>query len=815
MKRLFLIVSVALLALTACNYKERPSGDPEGIAMIVKNGDIDYWKQIETSFRSSCQEKGLEAYYYSTSSETAYQEQLAAVKELRRVGRKALKGIILAPSYGINGENAEAEVAALAQERGIPVVIIDSPVKANGPLASYPYIGTDNAAAGEAMAKLVSADRVAVFAMINSPGIERATAFKALKPGAEVFRVGDTCLDEVKAVLDKYSDFVFFNGNDLVDALPYLMAAGKNVYTFDVYGQFLDLLISGSPYFKGVMAQNTFTMATKAVETVLSNSKQGAMVPPFFISTSNLTDFEVQPFLHFYNKQIPDLKVAEKIIGKWMFAERDGEPTPTDKKRVFTFVTDTKAYVSVSRDSETEAGTKWLNHEEADVAISGNKVTVTMHPDEHTTIVNKFTVTAINDKAMAACVNLTVTVDGEVERNVENNLRLNKVHEDYSEAIVGLWEGRCTSGGSEYDDGEVHRWAYNDDGTYVYYVKNTAGEWVYSENTLNEYFVDGRLLCSRWMDNGVEYREWWEIAIEDDKMNWTALRQKPGEEPYTATFEMTLVPGLAMIGKAGQFDYWEQIETTFNRVCQEKGVIPYYFSTSADNAYAEQIAALEELSKLRKDALKGIIYTPCYGPNGENAEAEVAALANERGIPVIIFDTYAKETGPLASYPFIGTDNTGAGIDLAAEVTAERVAAFAKVNTPGVERGEAFMAIKPQTNLVTVSESAVSEVEAVLDDYDDFVFFNGSNLLEVYATLKAAGKNVYTFDVYEEFLDELIAGSTCLKGIMAQNTFLMARKAVEAALAAAKEGELVPTFYITSDNLLDPNVMPFIEYYKK
>ena len=79
----------------------------------------------------------------------------------------------------------------------------------------------------------------------------------------------------------------------------------------------------------------------------------------------------------------------------------------------------------------------------------------------------------------------------------------------------------------------------------------------------------------------------------------------------------------------------------------------------------------------------------------------------------------------------------------------------------------------------------------------------------------AAGKNVYTFDVYEEFLDELIAGSTCLKGIMAQNTFLMTRKAVEAALAAAKEGELVPAFFITGDNLLDPNVKPFLEYYKK
>lgn len=58
--------------------------------MIVKNGDIDYWRQIEASFRSSCQEKGLEAYYYSTTSEAA----LAAAKEGE-----------LVPAFFITGDN--------------------------------------------------------------------------------------------------------------------------------------------------------------------------------------------------------------------------------------------------------------------------------------------------------------------------------------------------------------------------------------------------------------------------------------------------------------------------------------------------------------------------------------------------------------------------------------------------------------------------------------------------------------------------------------------------------------------------------------
>ena len=35
----------------------------------------------------------------------------------------------------------------------------------------------------------------------------------------------------------------------------------------------------------------------------------------------------------------PDLNVAEKIIGKWMSAEINGKPFPTDNKGVYTFLT--------------------------------------------------------------------------------------------------------------------------------------------------------------------------------------------------------------------------------------------------------------------------------------------------------------------------------------------------------------------------------------------------------------------------------------------------------------------------------------------
>ncbi len=63
-------------------------------------------------------------------------------------------------------------------------------------------------------------------------------------------------------------------------------------------------------------------------------------------------------------------------------------------------------------------------------------------------------------------------------------------------------------------------------------------------NTLSEYFVDGTLLCSRWKNvgNDKENRESWEIAsIENDVMNWTALRRNADGTTYTATFSMKRV----------------------------------------------------------------------------------------------------------------------------------------------------------------------------------------------------------------------------------------------------------------------------------
>ena len=235
-----------------------------------------------------------------------------------------------------------------------------------------------------------------------------------------------------------------------------------------------------------------------------------------------------------------DLNLKENIIGKWMMSDRDGQPIATDGKLVFTFVSTNKALVSASLNYQPVVGTRWSDQVEADIAISGNKVTVNMNLDEHTKVAEEYNITAISGSEFTANHKVTVTVDGNVMLSDEDILRFVKVTADFSAAIIGTWEGHCTSAGSVFDDGQEHRWQYKADGTYVYYVKD-GDNWVPSANTLNEYFVDGKLLCTRWVDNGVENREWWEISINGNRMNWTALRQNDDGTTFTATFEMEKV----------------------------------------------------------------------------------------------------------------------------------------------------------------------------------------------------------------------------------------------------------------------------------
>ena len=238
--------------------------------------------------------------------------------------------------------------------------------------------------------------------------------------------------------------------------------------------------------------------------------------------------------------EVSQADIEEMMTGKWVIAERSGQPALTNEKLVFTFASPTKAYMSASFNARPELGTQWMDLLEADVAISGNTVTITRNIGKDAATVNELTVSDITDTEIKGSLNAKLIEDGEETLITEETISIIRISDDFSEDILGTWEGRCTSEGSVFDDGQEHRWEFRDDGTYVYYVQD-GDNWVPSENTLNEYFVDGNLLCSRWIDKEQEHREWWEISIDGEKMNWTALREGDDGKTFTSAFEMNQV----------------------------------------------------------------------------------------------------------------------------------------------------------------------------------------------------------------------------------------------------------------------------------
>ncbi len=243
------------------------------------------------------------------------------------------------------------------------------------------------------------------------------------------------------------------------------------------------------------------------------------------------------------DKKDEDNKLAEKIIGKWMVADLDGQPAPTNLKAVVTFISPTKALGSIS----DVYGSTWNNQSETDVRIEGNTVTVEYEDGgaKQTLIMD---VKSITDTDMQLSSRWTKKDPDGTETEECYTERWIRVNTDYRQAIIGTWEGHITSEQSKYDDGEDHRWEYRADGTYVYYDKvEQDGEttWVTHDNSVSNYIADGTLLCTRWTDRNdgkTELREWWEIeSIKDGVMKWTALRMNEDGTTYTATFQMSEV----------------------------------------------------------------------------------------------------------------------------------------------------------------------------------------------------------------------------------------------------------------------------------
>lgn len=270
---------------------------------------------------------------------------------------------------------------------------------------------------------------------------------------------------------------------------------------------------------------------------------------------------------------MPVTNLSEKIIGKWiMYSDGDGQQALTNDKEVITFVSSTKAYASRSRGAMAKnpqapepqetpdsknGGPGWDDYEECDVTFEGNTVILTSKRPEDSKPSVKYIIKSISQTDFYCEVIRDnpggntpppegENPEGERKMNKQQYQRYTRVTANYSKDILGTWEGRVSSEeGSEYDDGELHRWEYKADGTFVFYFQDENGGWKASNDEFAEYFCDGTLLCTRWKNVGEgtkENREWWEIqSIKNGVMKWYGLRQREDGTTYVASFYMTKV----------------------------------------------------------------------------------------------------------------------------------------------------------------------------------------------------------------------------------------------------------------------------------
>ena len=259
------------------------------------------------------------------------------------------------------------------------------------------------------------------------------------------------------------------------------------------------------------------------------------------LSDGKSGNFEVHSVLNSLEK-LAKADLSGLFPGKWMIADLNGKSALTSKKAVYEFVSSEKAYMNASYQPRTELGTQWIDRMELSVAVSDGKMTLTNTPDAHTKVVEEYTVTAVSADEFTANRRLTITVDGAATLDEEMPVRLVRVKDDYSAAILGTWQGVMTSEQAMYGNIEHHRWEFKADGTYVFSMNNSDGDWIPTEDVYSDYFVAGSLLCTRWKNAGEgkeETREWWEIdSIEDGVMRWSALCLDADGNTYTATFEM-------------------------------------------------------------------------------------------------------------------------------------------------------------------------------------------------------------------------------------------------------------------------------------
>jgi hypothetical protein len=138
------------------------------------------------------------------------------------------------------------------------------------------------------------------------------------------------------------------------------------------------------------------------------------------------------------NASQPQSGMAEKMVGKWLYVEADGEKVETSESSITHFVMEgstLKAYTSMSQQKYG----LWVCKQPTEVKIDGNIITLTMQVGDVTTVEEMTNITISGDDLRYTC-KYTVMKNGEVIDALRPyQLHCVKVHDDYSQIITALY----------------------------------------------------------------------------------------------------------------------------------------------------------------------------------------------------------------------------------------------------------------------------------------------------------------------------------------------------------------------------------------
>ena len=240
---------------------------------------------------------------------------------------------------------------------------------------------------------------------------------------------------------------------------------------------------------------------------------------------------------------VVDNGLAEKIVGKWIHADTDGETVTTDMKSVYTFTNYGSALKGYYSMSMTGSGV-WAYNQETNVSLSGNNITLTSQLADGVTSVVELTGVTVSGDDLRFTAKTTLSKDGQVTATYgPRQEHFTKTEADYTQAVIGLWDIYFTSDDPEHESLEPYREEYRADGTASFYDL-IDGQWVEEATDYSEYFADGPLFCFRWQktDAGIDRRENWEIVTcGNGEMVNKALHRRADGSTYTITAHLTKV----------------------------------------------------------------------------------------------------------------------------------------------------------------------------------------------------------------------------------------------------------------------------------